>query len=1136
MYKYIKALPLFIGLLLSLSASGQDMLQDVRLLERSIAELRKEQLGDSSKVIYSAKTIAVLHHYRKHTGQMEGDVRRLAESTLAAYREIPVFSDLLAGTTFVLDSFPDLFNYEFEQTLSLLRSGSRGRIMEILHSDFALSPSEYLSVARTLQNYQNPPLPSVEGVKAAAASSNKNVQKGIVNEAAIIIGLFNFLLERGKEEVVIAYLDRLLGQNGIADLEFLFPTTVKAYAKRDFTYSESFIERLRDAFYEDLQLLSVRLPELLGNKYYYDLWKNDPVAFGFLQLYTMVGLAQQDVPISEIIPLTYRSLLEQYREEEKALNLRMVDSVRTFAEYQQLIPLSKEIIDQILKINRVLNDEESGIADRLEILQNTALGGSSRSMNSAEEPLTDEAAADEADAELDDLLNALDEEETPGEEVEEERIPDAQLATNMQMEGGATKPNLALPFIDGDYQNLNTLLSGGGQKAHSLDLIPGLLNGQLDPATIAGWSTLESYDRYLANPLTQTQMQAAGLELLRQINGKWYQDRSLIDILRAWQRDVVNYRLAAQEYEAALDPKKQFRLELEAFEKAKAALDNALQQTMNFRNVSLEESDRQYFRMSLQVLHNVMNDGFLPQGLIFDKQKKLIFQWEELREVEARLSSLNDKYGAKVTFTGGNPVVQYFQSQMVYDPLQDLSRDINKLKRLLNSLDAQLQLLDNRVLKGKHEALQNIAPFVQLTGVLSHLMYSFHSGKRGQEWLDNREVDVVLFDNSQRPIFLGLLEQQLNQSKIAGTFSSQGLTTLVRSTVNDLNLLRKDPSDLTPVVPDSMAFFRKAMFASNAIIRLLELPIMTDPDHPASAQRLIDRYPALRPIPGLSKQTLDFIYYINLKDHRHAMSSLIRLLTDLVPVVAEAIPPPKKQNEPPRAGSAVQRPPASAPMKKDLDVSALVMDETMGEEELEALTQRIPDKGRATIKFLRKYGYFIADLIDADSGKQVQRLLEQISDPPGSSRIKRREPFTASINGYLGGLVGQERLTGNALTDDESFATFAPTIPVGVTFSKLLGKGPKAPSFSLFLSILDLGSLTTFQLGEDIEGEDQLSFKNVFKPGLQLHWNIKKSPFYMGIGGQYGPQFREFNGEQRQLTSFRYFFTMGVDVVIKRLY
>ncbi len=152
----------------------------------------------------------------------------------------------------------------------------------------------------------------------------------------------------------------------------------------------------------------------------------------------------------------------------------------------------------------------------------------------------------------------------------------------------------------------------------------------------------------------------------------------------------------------------------------------------------------------------------------------------------------------------------------------------------------------------------------------------------------------------------------------------------------------------------------------------------------------------------------------------------------------------------------------------------------------------------------------------------------------------RNQKLTVSLNAYLGINVGYETWKQTSGNSEEEFWSLAPAMPVGISTSWLWGnkkqdnENEKRPSFTAFLSFLDLGGLLTYRSTDQISAETVFSFKNIFKPGLQFHYNIPKSPFFVGLGGQYGNHFLENDeGKEIALRATRFFLAAGVDVPIK---
>ena len=103
-----------------------------------------------------------------------------------------------------------------------------------------------------------------------------------------------------------------------------------------------------------------------------------------------------------------------------------------------------------------------------------------------------------------------------------------------------------------------------------------------------------------------------------------------------------------------------------------------------------------------------------------------------------------------------------------------------------------------------------------------------------------------------------------------------------------------------------------------------------------------------------------------------------------------------------------------------------------------------------------------------------------------------------------------------------------------------MSRFPVAAAFLLFAAVAapSTPAQASTVISGQIGGDSKISFKNVFKPGLQFHWNIPKSPFYLGVGAHYGPQFLDTAaGDEMSVRSFRFsFLNFGLDIPIKTFY
>ncbi len=190
-----------------------------------------------------------------------------------------------------------------------------------------------------------------------------------------------------------------------------------------------------------------------------------------------------------------------------------------------------------------------------------------------------------------------------------------------------------------------------------------------------------------------------------------------------------------------------------------------------------------------------------------------------------------------------------------------------------------------------------------------------------------------------------------------------------------------------------------------------------------------------------------------------------------------------------------------------------------------------------------KYGNFAVNIVTAENSKEMVKALETAALPVGSYKIKRNTFSNISLNAYAGGFIGGEffRERGNADLPEDVERTSLITgfsAPIGVAFSTGVGKkfnGTGAhkklkrfkkdrkekvltgASWSIFISVLDVGAVTAFRLTNDeAEALPEFEFENFLAPGIHIIHGFKNSPLSLSIGYQYGPQIRKIGDIDNQ--------------------
>lgn len=186
-----------------------------------------------------------------------------------------------------------------------------------------------------------------------------------------------------------------------------------------------------------------------------------------------------------------------------------------------------------------------------------------------------------------------------------------------------------------------------------------------------------------------------------------------------------------------------------------------------------------------------------------------------------------------------------------------------------------------------------------------------------------------------------------------------------------------------------------------------------------------------------------------------------------------------------------------------------------------------------------KYGIFMANVVEANNSDEVNAAIEAAVLPVGSSSIKRETDFNISLNAYIGPYGGAEYLP-KLKTDQWAFTTGI-TAPVGVALSwgnigkgKTIGlekiKGGK--SFTIFIPVIDVGSLASFRLGNDSSKvASDVKLANIISPGVYFYYGFGKCPVSIGLGGQVGPQIRGVTATDVNVDK-NFYFRFGLNIVV----
>jgi hypothetical protein len=179
---------------------------------------------------------------------------------------------------------------------------------------------------------------------------------------------------------------------------------------------------------------------------------------------------------------------------------------------------------------------------------------------------------------------------------------------------------------------------------------------------------------------------------------------------------------------------------------------------------------------------------------------------------------------------------------------------------------------------------------------------------------------------------------------------------------------------------------------------------------------------------------------------------------------------------------------------------------------------------------LFKYGSFMVAIAQAGSSDEMESAIEAIALPTGSARIKRETQRNVSVNAYCGFFGGQDRTNWKS----QPISSYGITAPIGIAISW----GRKHHSISAFVSIIDLGAVTSFRFKNDTAAVSKITLKDIISPGVFFSYGIPKSPISINAGCQLTPLLTAVSssGNSFEAKMFRFSLSFCVDIPILNLY
>ncbi len=205
-----------------------------------------------------------------------------------------------------------------------------------------------------------------------------------------------------------------------------------------------------------------------------------------------------------------------------------------------------------------------------------------------------------------------------------------------------------------------------------------------------------------------------------------------------------------------------------------------------------------------------------------------------------------------------------------------------------------------------------------------------------------------------------------------------------------------------------------------------------------------------------------------------------------------------------------------------------------------------------------KYGSFAAALGNAKSAEDMKRAINAVALPAGSYRIKRNAFSNISLNAFAGITGGAEWVINDSTQSWENCRpNLGPTASVGISLtwggrrkinSAEVNEGDilfrksdtdyrrlSGRSWGLFVPVVDLGAVVLYRFGSSEPLPRDVTFQQVFAPGLMFQFGFGKLPITLLAGGQYSPRLRSID-QVSNLDAVRFNLSATIDIPLFNFY
>lgn len=292
-----------------------------------------------------------------------------------SYANNPFLQDELALRNRLSSSFIENLGYDLETALYKKRE-EKYKWVDVLKDNSLIEEQEQVSMEKVLETYREPIDNSTDELRTYSLAADRTDLQPTqpLNQNTIIQGVSEFLVDRAQDELNITFLERFKAKLNSGDNEFsiLFPKTKNLFTQFELTNYQSLLEYSKSSFIGDLKSLGVNFPKLLELEKYRNTTLNSPEVYNLALIYEIANNAYEGQSIDTILLNIHGRLLQRQESLTKGINVELAKQflkTQGESESDSLIQAFVELEKARDEFLSVVNFEQFQFSDTIQEIQ-----------------------------------------------------------------------------------------------------------------------------------------------------------------------------------------------------------------------------------------------------------------------------------------------------------------------------------------------------------------------------------------------------------------------------------------------------------------------------------------------------------------------------------------------------------------------------------------------------------------------------------------------------------------------------------------------------------------------------------------------------------------------------------------------